>query len=298
MAWIREIEVYLKGKRDNPVVHNIYVPTRVLLEIFGSRVYDKLKKSWVDDDFKVVWSRKITEDIVDKLMPFIGKQIEWDFQKNYYLLATSDDSSDALQVERINSFVAWFLDNENLVANSYDERSAVELLDDYLDRVDPRLGWEVGPAGRKSIYFAISPDLDKSLLPIAKQIVNAFSVYRLNSLEFRLGRQRRLWSDIIKIAQNEKSSLSEIDLSQWKHLVFRVPDSELFDIVFSCGENCRFSDDDLAEVATLVAVGLLGEMVVLERVDQIEVVKAFDGEKAKRAKPAEWLPYAFGMKPL
>jgi hypothetical protein len=50
---------------------------------------------------------------------------------------------------------------------------------------------------------------------------------------------------------------------RWKHLVYRVPDSELFDIVFSCGENCPFSDDDIAEVATLVAVGLLGERVVL-----------------------------------
>jgi hypothetical protein len=81
-------------------------------------------------------------------------------------------------------------------------------------------------------------------------------------------------------------------------LVFRVPDSELFDIVFSCGENCPLSDDDLNEVATLVAVGLLGEMVVLEMVNQIEVVKAFDGDRTKRAKPAECLPYAFGMKPL
>jgi hypothetical protein len=39
-------------------------------------------------------------------------------------------------------------------------------------------------------------------------------------------------------------------------------------------------------------------MTVLVKVNQIEVVKAFDGGRADRAKPVEWLPDAFGMKPL
>lgn len=136
------------------------------------------------------------------------------------------------------------------------------------------------------------------LLPTARSIVEASKKYAFQYWEFRLCRQRRPWLDVIRIAQSEKPSFSEIDLSQWKHLVFRVPDSELVDIVFSCGEDCPLSDDDLDEIATLVAVGLLGEMVVLEKVDQIKVVKAFDGDRADRAKPAEWLPYAFGMMPL
>jgi hypothetical protein len=298
MAWTREIEVYLKGKRDNPVVHSIYVPTRVLLKIFGSKIYDRLKKIWIEDDFNVVWSRKVTEDIADKLMPFIGEQIVWDFQKNDYLFTTSEIFDESVQAARIGMFMSWFKNNEIRLLNIYDQQDVGQSIDDQLDRVDPRLGWEIGPADEGSMYFAVSPDLDKTLFLLAKQLVNLSFSYQLNGFEFRIGRQRRPWSDIIQIAKNEKSYFSEIDISEWRYMVFRVPDSELLDIVFSCGENCPFSDNDLDEVATLVAVGLLGEMVVLERVDQIEVVKAFDGERAKKAKPAEWLPYAFGMKPL
>jgi hypothetical protein len=140
--------------------------------------------------------------------------------------------------------------------------------------------------------------LSNFLLPTVRSIVETSKEYALHYWEFRLGRQRRRWSDIIQIVQNKKPSFSETDLSQWECLVSRVPNSALFNVVFSCGGNCPLSDDDLDEVAILVAVGLLGEVVVLEKVDQIEVVKAFDEDKANRAKPAEWLPYAFGMKPL
>jgi hypothetical protein len=202
------------------------------------------------------------------------------------------------QVNLIVNFWHWFASNAVQLFNCPDDHALGDELDEHLAEVHPLLGWEIGPQSEGSMYFAISPDMDAGLIELASQVIAHHPNLEGAKWCFQVGRQRRPWSDIIQIAQNEKSSFSEIDLSQWKHLVFRVPDSELFDIVFSCGENCRFSDDDLDEVATLVAVGLLGEMVVLERVDQIEVVKAFDGERAKRAKPAEWLPYAFGIKPL
>jgi hypothetical protein len=206
---------------------------------------------------------------------------------------------DPLNYEEMSDFWRWFKFNERALfdargdfCNLYNE------LDEMFNSFTTCLGWEIGPQENDRMCFVASPNMRRNLIAQAREVISHHPNLDETRWCFQVGRQRRPWSDIIKIAQNEKSSLSEIDLSQWKHLVFRVPDSELFDIVFSCGENCRFSDDDLAEVATLVAVGLLGEMVVLERVDQIEVVKAFDGEKAKRAKPAEWLPYAFGMKSL
>jgi hypothetical protein len=213
MAWVREIEVYLKGKRDNPVVHNICVSTKVLLELFGHKVFDRYTKSWIDDDFKVVWTREITEDIANKLEPFIGGQVGWDFKENEYFLTTSDSADESVQAEHIEGFMSWFVNNESLLANAYDLQDIGESIDDHLDRVDPRLGWEIGPADEGSMYFAVSPDLDKGLFPLAKQLVNLSKSYRLNSFEFRIGRQRRPWSDITQIVANEKSSFSEINLS-------------------------------------------------------------------------------------
>ena len=206
---------------------------------------------------------------------------------------------DPLNHEAMSDFWRWFKSNEHALFDAYgDFCNLYKELDERFNRFTACLGWEIGPQGEGLMCFVVSPNMQHNLIDQAREVISHHPNLENAKWRFHVGRQRRPWSDIIRIAQSEKSFFSAIDLSKWKHLVFRVPDSELFDIVFSCGEDCPLSDDELDELATMVAVGLLGEMVVLEKVDQIEVVKAFDGDRANRAKPAEWLPYAFGMAPL
>lgn len=202
------------------------------------------------------------------------------------------------EIDPIADFWRWFIEHDQQLFEHYDDLALGDQLDKQLARVHPLLGWEVGPQGEDSMYFAVSPDMDVSLIELAGQVIKLCPSLDSERWSFCVGRQRRPWSEVVQIAADENALFSEVDLSQWKHLVFRVPDSELFDIVFECGEHCPLDDDELEEIAILVAISLLGEITVLEKVDQIEVVRAFEGDRAKRAKPAAWLPYAFGMKPL
>lgn len=209
------------------------------------------------------------------------------------------DFTDPLHLEEMIDFWKWFKSNEYVLFDVHgDFCNFYQELDDRFNRFAPCLEWEISPQEEGVMCFVVSPHIQSNLIEQAREVISHRPNFENTKWRFHVGRQRRPWSEIIRIAQNKKLSFSTIDLTKWKYLVFRVPDSELLDIVFSCGENCLLSDDDLDKLATLVAVGLLGEMVVIESVDEIQVVKAFDGDRANSAKPVEWLPYEFGMRPL
>ena len=50
------------------------------------------------------------------------------------------------------------------------------------------------------------------------------------------------------------------------------------------------------EVASLIAIGLLGEIKVMESVGSIKRVTKVESRLESKMKAIEWLPYAFGMK--
>jgi hypothetical protein len=51
-------------------------------------------------------------------------------------------------------------------------------------------------------------------------------------------------------------------------------------------------------ITTLVTIGLFGELVVMSKVDVIDVAAKFDADFERIATPAAWLPYALGEEPL
>lgn len=306
MAWIREIEVYGKGQRHLLQTHAINVPTRILFDLFGPRVFDAYAKTWIEDDDLLAWPRLISAEQAAALSRLFELPFAFDVQQHDYWLATSEAADTALDQQHIEEFLAWFAGHAPVLAQAYDQPACIEQIDDQLDRVHPRLGWEIGPLTADSLYFAVSPALDPELVPLARGLLNAGQALmnkhaaeeRNGPFEFRLGRQRRPWSDVLQLSAQGVVALSEVNLANWQHRVFRVPDSERFDIVFACGEQCPLTEAERDEVASLLASALLGEMLVLETVDQIEVITSFAGERAQRAKPAAWLPYAFGLQPL
>ncbi|UXY15228.1 hypothetical protein N8I74_18245 [Chitiniphilus purpureus] len=198
----------------------------------------------------------------------------------------------------IQQFWLWFKSHEQPLLHAYAQSKSWEEIDFNLERIHERLAWEIGPANEERMYFAISPDFDEDLMPVAAQVVS--QAYASDFWDFRLGRQRRPWSEVVEIAQaqGEDDARETVDISGWRHIVFRLQDSNLVDIVFECGEGFPLVADALDELGAVVAAALVGEMTIMEKVDAIEVVERFESRFQSKAKPAAWLPYAFEMKPL
>src|SRR5690606_3818068 len=134
-------------------------------------------------------------------------------------------------------------------------------------------------------------------LPRAQVLLD--DAYASELWDFRLGRQRRPWSDVLEMAQGMDAPGQKVmDLASWTHLVFRGDEDGQFDVVLAAQSPLTLSEDDRDELAAIVVTGLLGELCVMQRVGGIELIEQFEPRQAAEAKPAAWLPYAFGMKPL
>ncbi|BEP33261.1 hypothetical protein GmRootV59_02350 [Variovorax sp. V59] len=196
--------------------------------------------------------------------------------------------------DSVELFWKWFQASEAELSTSYHEPKVMKNIDLHVHRICPDLSWEIGPVDNEGLYFSLSPDLDEGLMGLAKKSIARS--YKSTLWKFLVGRQRRPWSSVLEVLDDELNATGEVDLSKWKHIAYRV-EEDLIDIVFSA--NCSNCDTErLSRIANIVAVGLLGEVVVMEKVNSIEVLNFFEDEMEAVAKPVHWLPYAFGMKPM
>lgn len=206
---------------------------------------------------------------------------------------------DPLDEQAVEEFWNWFAANADaLLSADGTDLQLYEDLDERFNRIATDLGWELGPYADGGLYFAVSPEMNANLVRQARQMLARCRQTASGKWHFCLGRQRRPWSDILQMTQTGENALAAINLSQWRFILYRVPGSTLLDIVFECGANCAVDDAELDTIAYLLATSLLGEMTVLERVDQIEVVRAFAEGQGRMAKPVVMLPSLFGMKPV
>lgn len=200
-------------------------------------------------------------------------------------------------VSAIQYFWSWFKENEARIFAQCETDAMWQEIDLELGKVYPEIGWEIGPSSEGRMYLAFSPELQESLLPMACAIVA--EAYESNLWNFVVGRQRRPWSDVLFVVDEKCTSLGfQLNLEKWRHMVFRVQDSSKFDIVFETGISTALNEDDLSEIGTMLAINLLGETTVMEKVDVIEVVTQLERKFKDKAKPAAWLAYGFGLKPL
>lgn len=197
--------------------------------------------------------------------------------------------------EVIEDFWGWFQSFEFEIYLNYENPNFMKHVDTRVNKISLDLSWEIGPIGESGIYFSLSPEMNGQLMRLAAKTI-AHS-YESKLWKFLVGRQRRPWSDLLEVLDDELNSASVFNLSEWTHVVYKDKEDGLYDIVFSA--NCRNHEtEDLIRIANIAAIGLLGEVVVMEQINSIEVVSFFEEKTNAVAKPIYWLPYALGMKPM
>ena len=90
---VREILEQSRIARENFRYTEVHIETEALRRVFGPRVFDQLRKEWVEDDVDVIWLREIGENEAVLLHPYL-KTFQFDFSANEYFLATSLDEDD------------------------------------------------------------------------------------------------------------------------------------------------------------------------------------------------------------
>lgn len=88
---VREILEQTKSGR-NCKYTEVHVGLEELRQIFGPRVFDLVRKEWIEDDYDVIWVRDIGEKEAEQLKPHLGDiHIQFNFAANEYALITSED---------------------------------------------------------------------------------------------------------------------------------------------------------------------------------------------------------------
>lgn len=192
----------------------------------------------------------------------------------------------------------WFRQNEGVLYETPDDDTLMDEIDAHLDAVHPQLGWELGPTSGREMFFAISPSLDPELLPVARDVVA--EAYRSELWEFVVGRQRRPWDIMLEIQWDAELGLpgEELSLEDWKFVVREGEEGGKPAIVFVSASCAAMAPEQRDEAASIVAQGLLGELVLLEQVESVELAARLPAGDDARARPASELPLAFGLSPL
>jgi hypothetical protein len=88
---VREIcKTNKDGARATSVIE-VALSTEIALRVFGPRVFDQLRKRWIEDDFEVVWVRTIGRQEAQALSQaeVLPEGFEFDLNRFEYALLTS-----------------------------------------------------------------------------------------------------------------------------------------------------------------------------------------------------------------
>ncbi len=177
--------------------------------------------------------------------------------------------------KKIEAFWNWFLSTAETLADLLERSSTKEIADLIEPRIkslSDKIGWEIGPGLVKRYGFAISLNGSISNVPSALVIVAAAPV--LAGWEFYCGLPPKKWDGRFRL-KNRTGQTVSLDCSSWRYVLTGYDDNKFFDITALA--QMRDLDNKAKIQAVKIALrNILGERVMLERLDRIEVRDSTD----------------------
>lgn len=171
--------------------------------------------------------------------------------------------------EDIAKFWEWFVGNTFSLAEALRSNNVKEIsrkIDPQVDRLDKRLGWEIGPGAhqRYSFSFALSGSLEN--LSVAERIIQAAPL--IPGWEFNASLPpKEKWDGRIEFYSSRGHVLA-LDVSQWRYTLTAFNEREFFDI--SIMAELPLMDERERQRAAKTALGnIVGEKVMLKRFGRI-----------------------------
>jgi hypothetical protein len=186
-------------------------------------------------------------------------------------------------------FWDWFGSYATAFVADIDNPARHQEIDKKVRTLNPGLSWEVGPGRKAEWQFVISPSLDRALLAITRKIVS--KAPQLDGWEFFAARQPKVWNYKFEVEAKSGERIP-VDASGWRFVLLKYPDRT--HEILLCGENIdRLGEDALWHAGAIVLESILGEEVMLSKVDSFSVASKLEARFVGKEKPIQALAHAF-----
>ena len=184
-----------------------------------------------------------------------------------------------LNEDKIEALWRWFYSNEKRIREAIENESPAEQRDisEHLDNLVLDIGlfsWEISPGINKDWALTISPNGDKDLLILSKEIIQ--EAPELIDWEFNYCKLAKDWNRTLVLYDNNMDE-KEIDASKWKYVAL-VQKNGKIELVLEAGNISHLDDDTATTAANLVVQNEIGEEARINKIASINIVDQLGDE--------------------
>lgn len=186
----------------------------------------------------------------------------------------------------IDEFWQWFRANAAAFTSDFENPILLRELDREITKLDPGLSWEIGPGLLRPLQLVISRDFDRDLIDAARSIVAEAA--DLGDWEFYPARQPKRWNYKFELSSQGNDGPICLDATDWTFVLLQHPVGTR-EILLKGVELPLLTDEERWRVAAIVLESVLGEDVLLNRVNEFDLVDEFEPSFASKAQPIQRL---------
>ena len=186
--------------------------------------------------------------------------------------------------QTINEFWTWFGSIADSLAANVEDATLLKDLNTRIVNLHPDVSWEIGPGIKSELFLALSPNLNRSLLLTTRHIVSYAP--ELTNWDFYPALPPKLWDYRFEIEHN--GSVLVIDAAAWSYVMLRYPDAN-YELLIEGTEKLPNDEDVRWQICAILLQGILGEEILLERIDHFELFDQIPSEFRALRKPIKQL---------
>ena len=187
---------------------------------------------------------------------------------------------------QITEFWSWFRRIASSLARDLENPLVLEDLDTRIHELGSNLSWEVGPGSQEPFQLVISPNLDRELQERAREIISRAPV--IQGWEFYSARRPKDWDYKFVMHRAGGREPVQLDASAWGFVLLQYPDGGR-EVLLQGNTLPLLDDDERWQAAAIALENILGEEVLLDRINQFELVNHLDHRFAGQARPIQLL---------
>lgn len=193
---------------------------------------------------------------------------------------------DKTQPTMVIAFWIWFESIAVPLRNNFQNALILEELEARIRELDPNLSWEIGPGSNETCQFVISPNLDVGLREKAREIIVHAPV--LAGWEFYSARRPKDWNYHFVIQRQEGKDQLALNASDWKFVFLEYPDG-IHEVLLQGNNLPSLDDDERWQAAAVVLESILGEELLMDRIDEFQLVDQLEPRFEARKRPIQEL---------
>ncbi|MCB0570956.1 MAG: hypothetical protein KDC66_14370 [Phaeodactylibacter sp.] len=191
---------------------------------------------------------------------------------------------------RIESFWRWFAETEEAIRDYFADETFVDKAA-LVEAIDNRVldfglfSWTIGPGSGRPFNLTISPNGSRERLLVSKQIVAAAPP--LPGWEFHYAKPPQEQGLVFSLYDDFMMEC-EVDASGWRFVVEKRPEGRAV-VILETQDTGRLGPDTLFMAAQQAVTNLLGEEMVINHVQHVEVVEELEPAQKAISAPLEQL---------